>query len=100
MSVSFAWAYLVRLRHVLFLKLKRSAFASIDFKNYGHILFYLRLQYLGIEIVSCLLLLRMIRMDLGFKNLKKLVQLLCMGKVKVMEGRNISPAFQLVQEIL
>ena len=39
-------------------------------------------------------------MDLGFKNLKKLVQLLCMDKVKVMEGRNISPAFQLVQEIL
>ena len=39
-------------------------------------------------------------MDLGFKNLKKLVQLFCMGKVKVIGGRNITPAFQLVQEIL
>ena len=39
-------------------------------------------------------------MDVDFKNLKRLVQLFCMGKVKVMEGRNISPAFQLVQEIL
>lgn len=56
------------------------------------------LQYLGIEMVSCRLLLRMIRMDIDFKNLKKLVQLLCMGKGKVMEGRNILQRFNLFKK--